>query len=30
MVVFGWRNSYAVGFGIYKQTNKKCRETPYF
>ena len=24
MVVFLWRNCYAEGFGIYKQTNKKC------
>ena len=26
MVVFGWRNSWADGFGIYKQTNRKGRE----
>ena len=26
MVVFGWRNSLADGFGIYKQTNRKGRE----
>ena len=25
MVVFGWRNSYVEGFGICKQTNRKCR-----
>ena len=26
MVVFGWRNCYAEGFDIYKQTNRKCRK----
>ncbi len=26
MVVFLWRNCYAEGFGIYKQTNRKGRE----
>jgi hypothetical protein len=26
MVGFGWKNCYAEGFGIYKQTNRKGRE----
>ena len=26
MVVFLWRNYYADGFGMYKQTNRKCRK----
>ena len=26
MVVFLWRNCYAEGFDIYKQTNRKDRE----
>ena len=27
MVVFWWNNCYAEEFGIYKQTNRKCRKT---
>ena len=26
MVVFLWRNCYAEGFGIYKQTNRKSKK----
>ena len=26
MVVFLWRSCHAEGFGIYKQTNRRCRE----
>ena len=29
MVVFLWRNCYAEGFGIYKQTNRKGRKKIY-